>query len=246
MQDGQKVLLGKYHVPLDTVKQSDLYSGLLLSPLSQSLALPLPESYQSHIIEDYVAYLRSGTKAVEDMKNCLQLAHLISDTGYLQHLVEQMLNRWSCYSAMVAKLNIELQHDIYLHLPIVFIPEQPLLHDKVFVSKWIAKHKPLMCRNTKIIVEDSEYAHEYYETVQSKNVECFRDSEQCLDVSWFLKTGKINMYTQHCGHNQINGVCKAWHCNGKLKMEGKFENDKQIGDILRWDEDGNQTNTKLV
>lgn len=255
------VLLGnKYYVPTTKLKDSELYSSLLDGISSSSsgtsvINLPLPDGYEPHIIEDYVYYLRSATNSVNNMKSSLQLCHLITDGNYLQHLVERLLVSWSVYSNMVSTLNTNLQQDIYVNLPLALIPE-PQLHDVVFVKRWLAKHKETMVRNHVIVVEDISYTHDWYNTMMSKNINCYADGEQCLNVSWLLaeehytdelghqtvRTTKdistIDLYTQHSGNNIAHGIFKGWWPNGQLRLSALFENNDIVGTVTRWESDG--------
>jgi len=135
-QDG-KGLNTVVSLPLDKLRQSSLYGGLL-ECYSQDDVLPFPTQYNS-ALPHYIDYCHHDNKirvTVRRLKMCFDLAHFLGDNGFFQALVQCLIRAWPVSSTIIDQCNETIQRQVYMSLPFMYIPAC-YRHDSTFVLCWI-------------------------------------------------------------------------------------------------------------
>ena len=136
-------------VPYSSLKDVEFYSGyteLLSNPYSrvattaiasEELVFPFPPNY-ARGFDRYASYLITKSKmSTDELAEAFRLAHHLGDDDYLSDLItDGLLSDWKLYSSVLRQLPVDLQVDIYHHLPYSLIPAE-LANQYSFFQEWV-------------------------------------------------------------------------------------------------------------
>jgi len=194
----------------------------------------------------YMAYILSKDLSVSHMKSCLELSHFIQDDSFVDFLVNNMLNNWDKYKDIVDSLNDNLKHDIYLKLPLAFIPDSMVINMK-FIQMWaklnINKSFTVThsinnnCINTHCVYDCCVSFDSYYSSrIVSINSKCNGISNG-ICVEWY-NNGNLRGY-YHCKNGTSQGLGYCYHADGLgLNFTYMSNNNLLHGEMTYYNHDG--------
>jgi len=123
------------------LNKSDFFCGLL-EFCDVNTVLQFPPIYNK--VADY--YLRYASinqplfnvkiTQPSTLKLCLEMAHYLADVEFFEVIMNQLLSSWYELHIVIDDLHPELQRDVYLHCPYMFIP-QTFVDDDIFFKAWL-------------------------------------------------------------------------------------------------------------
>jgi len=130
------VMLGdKYCIPYIKIKNSKLFCSILES--QDSLYIPIPDLMvvSDEVIHNYIN--QDCNSNAEILKLCFEFCHLIDDDVYFAYLMTVLYEWWFNCQQLICQVHDNLRRDIYLHLPLVLIPNDVVLNTPCFIQLWI-------------------------------------------------------------------------------------------------------------
>jgi len=253
-------LAGLYDITERQLADSKFYT-LMLADYQSLSELPVPEGTSQAAVASYLHYLTKRDQATETLRQSLRFAHLIEDSGYLQHLITDMLAGWTAsgYRQLLETLSEELLSDICMRLPYLQLPAK-LQRDYSFLHRWMEA-----VQDKKFIVDGAVWSHDFGGKLgRLEYLFCQREGDGTSfthSVHWYPGTGTIQricsqpsldeeeterfspsgILTIKSSMKDARGARKqefwVYYPSGKPQCYTKREHDRELYRI-EWTEDG--------
>jgi len=192
------------------------------------------------------------------LKLAFELCHYLSDDKFLVWLIELALGMWdkvvSDNNNVIDSLHLNIQRDIYLHIPLCFVPitfqgsngDSCCQQVDIFMRDWLTINK-----DKTYVVNDHKYKTyvEYYVTDDTNTISHVRKIE-CVCITpdgdyhyhgvvkyWHPLTlqGKKFLSSETYHHNgRMHGTSTSWYSTGHLKRLSNYNNGFCYGTDTQW------------
>jgi hypothetical protein len=116
-------------ISTEEIRKSKLFANLLDCCCSSDGKLVLPFPAQYNIVADiYLMFINKHSLHDEELIGnrlplSFKLCHFIEDNNFFNYLMQYLLERWPFYNISKWNLANELEYEIYLHCPYMWVPE---------------------------------------------------------------------------------------------------------------------------
>jgi len=222
-------------LPTDKLAKSIFYSGLFeCYHDNNNIVYPFPNQYID-VLPVYIDYCHHDNKIrvqLRKLKLCFNLAHYLGDDDFLQVLIQCISRSWPSSTKVIEMLDSNIQRDIYLSLPFMFIPTR-YRYNSTFVTQWLIKN-------------DEKRILGPYNTIYRTHIRlCCFNEQHCHGIDLGLTginshiiVGKNNYFYKH-------GIDQDWYQGEvgeeqkqQLKCELHHKRNKKFGIQKEWYESG--------
>jgi hypothetical protein len=227
------IILNIADIELKTVKVIDKSKFLytLYLELGEYYEVPIPEQY-CVVINNYISFSNSGQQddfyTVEGINLAFELYQYLDDDNYFEYLIRNLLKHWSSLSLVITNINLDLQDDIYLCLPLHLIPTNILL-DNIFISNWMNKWRD---NNQKSITVDTITYKIAFNEFKVQVI-----SKDTVHLFTFDDQHHLLRYVTYDDKRMLQGLWRNWYPNKQLKEMGHYKNNLYDGLYRSWYED---------
>lgn len=226
----------RFFVSKSKLERTDYYRTSL-SMFKDEDEIPAPTT--EYAISHYVKFLdRDVEGKKQKLKECFQHYFLIGDSDYLQHCVNKLLNHFSLYKDILTELNSDLQRDIYLNIPLDFVPDQ-FKKKFSFIDDWILN----MARKPHVHIQVGDEIFMYKSMRQSDGTFIFKSFCQGKNVYVFEIPHGLEIIYYPNGQRKLevwyrdgnrDGISRRWYSNGVLELEQLYINGRIHGPYREW------------
>lgn len=251
-QDGSMVTLSlannKFIVKRDKLQQTEYYKTSMDMFDSE---IPVPAGVTQSALFDYLQFFDSEPKKKRQrLKECFLHYFLIGDVKYLHHCVKKLLKHYWDYKVMLNELNQDLQREIYLNIPWVYVPDN-FKNNETFLNDWIKnicmshKNKCMLIQDEYSRGERNKYFHwvKYYENSNPERLESlikkyYAEKTEGYDIQIKFYDNGVKSSQQFIGNGGLCGIQKGWYRTGTLQSEAYYCRGEQHGPSRSWYESG--------
>lgn len=211
------------------VKKSKLIK-CLLEQFGDDHEILIPSQY-SVLINHYLDYLdrrRVKIEIAQELILYLKMATYFEDTKYFSYLMECVHNIWTEFRPLIKELHPDIQREIYLYIPYLFIPTEYTSKNS-FINEWMTINA------NKIIVIDKRVRYhtdvEYYnKQLKSMHTYYYNHKYERIEkvVEWYSDRQQVKEEYM-CESGKIIGLYREWYAestsgkSNQLKTEGHYE-----------------------
>ena len=251
---------------------SESITGMMSEAGDIDLTIDVPPKYWS-VIGNYINFMHGRASEIVSAKklaDCFNMNTFFLDTEYLKYLIRQLYQHWSAYSqqALDSISDPDLLREIYLHLPLPFIPESYKLKP-TFIKEWLTNEnnkKVLLDGNiqtvnttvsllgdnislyeisTKIVVQGSAekrqvdyYFFEGYKLLLDEDINNFADRVVTYQ-RFYYESGTVEADNEFENASNKDYQLKThYYENGQLKEREEYLGGRKNGLWQKYTEDG--------
>jgi hypothetical protein len=247
-------------LPTEQIRKSKLFANLVdcyhLSS-SDNLVIPFPTQY-NYIVDVYLMFINKHDLHGEELTGnrlplSFKLSHFIEDNYFFDYLTQYLLARWSYYNISKWSLTSELEHEIYLHCPYMWVPEPYRGHYDNEKQEYNI-NIPFLISYMKLHSEKQIHINNRYYWISNMNTNLLNeDGFTCyclspnstavkdgLSISWYQNNIKQQVRSvSHYVNNKLNGVKRTFFDNGKIASEVHYNKNVKQGLWKFWYKSGN-------
>lgn len=130
----------------------------------------------SDVVYLYIYYVNNGSivfcdgdGSIQQVHRCFELCHYLIDTTFFSYMMTILRDKFTMYKQVIFLLHEDIQRDIYLQLPFIFVPETTQYqYNTLFLNSWIHSNN-----NHYIEVEDVSYMSTIDNSIAFPTLICF-------------------------------------------------------------------------